>query len=51
MTRRDGFICDDCGDEHKWREPAAVEKIEGEWAELCSDCYDDWWDEHMEAKA
>jgi hypothetical protein len=48
MTRRDGFICDECGDEHNWDEPPAVEKIDGVWKELCEDCYDEWWAENME---
>lgn len=40
-----GFKCDDCGDEHRGREPAAyVEDDDGNGLELCSGCYDDFLD-------
>ena len=40
MTRRDGYICDGCGDEHRWGEAPAY--IESEGGELCEDCYDEY---------
>lgn len=36
-----GYVCDECGDEYPDREPAAVVRKDGDWVDLCADCYDD----------
>jgi len=51
MTRL-GYICDGCEDEYTCREPAAaVRDDDGDWLDLCSDCYDDWDEEIREVVA
>lgn len=40
MTRL-GYRCDDCGEEWRNREPAAVVKDDGNWLDLCASCYDE----------
>lgn len=46
-----GYICDGCGDEYPRRDPPAIVRNEdGEWIDLCSDCYDRH-QEKMEAQA
>ena len=44
--RRDGYICDECEEEHKRGDPAAYVHKDG-GKELCEDCYE----EYLEAQA
>ena len=49
IGRSEGWECgmEDCDEGSRFGEAPAVERIDGEFRELCSDCFDEWFENNV----